>query len=109
MYNKMNSPFEFYELTKKEQRQLLQWCGRLNKIETINHNEDSYTIKHDFERSENGFYVNNGAMKGAMMQSDFECYTRFGADNMNFNVSQKSLAMVRAENNERSSSRSLYS
>lgn len=91
MYNKMNSPFEFYELTKKEQRQLLQWCGRLNKIETINHNEDSYTIKHDFERSENGFYVNNGAMKGALISAGFKWSGGHDSINYKFNVSQRSI------------------
>lgn len=98
MYNKMNSPFEFYELWEDEQQQLLRWCQSLKRIEAINQNEDSYTIKHDFERSEGGFYIHNGAMKGAMMRAGFEYQHSFGADNMKFNVSQKSINAIRESN-----------
>lgn len=91
MSNRLDNPFEFYELTKKEQRQLLEWCGELGKVKTINKYEDSYTIKHLFEKSENGFYIHNGAMKGAMMSSGFDWHMNENSKNLKFNVSQRSI------------------
>lgn len=92
---KINSPFEFYELTKAEQRQLLEWCGNLEKTKGINQSEDSYSIKHLFEKSENGFYIPNGAMKGAILSSGFQFSCDAGNVNYKFNVSQRSIDRIR--------------
>lgn len=91
MYSRLNSPFEFNELTKKEQGQLLEWCGNLEKIKGINQNVDSYSIKHLFEKSENGFYIPNGAMKGALISAGFKWSGDEDSVNYKFNVSQRSI------------------
>lgn len=95
MYSRLNSPFEFNELTKKEQGQLLEWCGNLGKIKGINQNVDSYAIKHLFEKSENGFYIHNGAMKGALISAGFKWSVGHDSINYKFNVSQRSIDRLR--------------
>ena len=97
-YGKLNSPFEFYDLTKEEQRQLLNWCSRLKKVKTINRNETSYTLKHHFEKSNGGFYVNNGAFKGAMKLCDSQPHDP-GATNPHYAVSQSSINKIISESN----------
>ena len=58
---------------------------QLNRFtNNISHNNlTSYGIKHRFERSPGGFYITNGAFKGAMM---FEGYKHSQGVNWYFNI-----------------------
>jgi hypothetical protein len=67
----------FCGLTPDDQSPLLAWIRsrftphpwlRL-KVGFLRH---SYNFKHLFERSENGFYIDNGTFKGAMLAAGFE-------------------------------------
>lgn len=89
IFEKTDHPKNFFELSDKEQQTLLNWCGRMETIKSINPKHSSYAIKHWFESSKDGFYITNGQLKGAMILSG---YYVGDPDSLNwtFNVSQKS-------------------
>jgi hypothetical protein len=66
-----NDPAEYGYLAPEKQAQLIAWikanfepADQLLKV-------NSYKLKHEFEFSPGGFYVCNGAFKGAMLQAGF--------------------------------------
>ena len=66
-----NDPARFYELDLRQQSGLVQWIQAvLVKAKTV-FSRSSYDVKHDFEREPDGFYVYNGAFKGAMVAAGF--------------------------------------
>jgi hypothetical protein len=70
----LNQPEAYAQLTPTEQAALQEWIrlairpsrgtGKYNAA-------DSYSLKHDFERAP-GFYITNGAFKGAMRAAGYE-------------------------------------
>lgn len=85
-----DSPLAFLDLSKTKQAVLLEWCESLDKIERINTRHTSYGLKHTFGRDEYGFYIYNGAFKGAMIMAGFST-NDVKELNWRFNVSEKSI------------------
>ena len=86
----IDSPEEFNKLSESEKHSLLNWCSEIPMIKSINYNRSSYGIKHMFERSKNGFYITNGAFKGAMTECNFDCKpVSSTSNNWRFNVSER--------------------
>lgn len=70
----INQPEEFKTLLIKEQIVLVDWVKtHLTPRKTINKRHSSYGLKHYFEddKQHGGFYVTNGAFKGAMLVCDY--------------------------------------
>jgi hypothetical protein len=66
-----NDPEEFLRLEPEQQAALRDWIRAvLMPAKTIFH-RNSYGMKHDFEREPDGFYIRNGAFKGAMLMGGF--------------------------------------
>jgi hypothetical protein len=83
------------ELTLDQQKALTDWInGNFLKIQSFNFRHSSYDLKHKFEKSENGFYMGNGAFKGAMLRCGFKVKDE-STQNWTFNVSEKSPALVK--------------
>ncbi|NHC42098.1 hypothetical protein G6549_19355 [Bacillus sp. MM2020_1] len=85
-----NHPNDFEKLSQQEMFNLASWVATyLNRIKSFNERHTSHGMKHLFKRSENGFYVTNGAFKGAMLDCGFMVKDKT-ALNWVFNVSEKS-------------------
>lgn len=89
-FKELDHPKAFYDLEESEQNVLLDWCSGLKKVGSINMNHTSYRLKHIFENSENGFYIKNGQLKGAMILAGFDVKNTKML-NWNFNVSEMSI------------------
>lgn len=91
-YPKEDHPSEFDRLTPAQQSILLEWINEnLKPYEIASYPIDglsSYSLKHQFAKSERGFYINNGSFKGAMQKAGFEPYND-QARNWVFNLSKK--------------------
>jgi hypothetical protein len=88
----INHPNEFDKLSPEEQLTLSSWVATyLEPIKSFNERHTSYGLKHLFESSEEGFYITNGAFKGAMLDCGFRVKDET-ALNWAFNVSEKSRA-----------------
>lgn len=88
-----NHPKSFYQLTTEEQQELVDWINsNFDSIKSINERHTSYGLKHLFENN-GGFYISNGAFKGAMLESGFEAKDE-SALNWKFNVSEKSIKAI---------------
>jgi len=84
-----NSPENFNTLTDIQKENLCKWinatlCHRIS----INRKHTSYGMKHWFEHSLNGFYVQNGQFKGAMIECGFDKHT--DGVNWSFCVTERS-------------------
>lgn len=72
--NQIDCPSEYNKLSKHQQAVLQLWISQHLKphkqksFGTVS----SYWLKHYFEYSQRGFYITNGALKGAMKASGFE-------------------------------------
>lgn len=65
-----SNPQEYKSLTKTQKKALQFWISRaFTEAKTINRNQSFYGLKHHFEFY--GFYVNNGAFKGAMLKAGY--------------------------------------
>lgn len=89
-----DSPCLLLSLPQDEQRKLVSWCLELGKIKTFNKGISSYGLKHLFGNGRAGFYVSNGAIKGAMIVADFKIKDEQEL-NWFFNISQKGINQVR--------------
>lgn len=90
-----NSIEEFEKLGTVQKLILVDWIkNHFEPIKSWNLKNSSYGMKGIFERSENGFYITNGAFKGAMLECGFNVKDK-NALNWNFNVSRKSLAFIK--------------
>lgn len=88
-----NHPKSFEQLTAGEQQKLVEWINtNFDSIKSINERHTSYGLKHIFENN-GGFYISNGAFKGAMLQCGFEAKDE-SALNWKFNVSEKSIKAI---------------
>lgn len=88
----INQPDEFYKLSTNEQTTLRSWVKtHITPRKTINRRYTSYGLKHDFEddKEHGGFYVSNGAFKGAMRVCGFEADNE-NETNWNYCISDKS-------------------
>jgi hypothetical protein len=92
-----NNPKNFDQLSSEQQSTLTSWIATyLESIKSFNERHTSYGMKHLFENSKDGFYVTNGAFKGAMLDCGFKVKDR-SALNWAFNVSEKSRAFKKVE------------
>ncbi len=66
-----NSPAQFLELESAEQAALVDWIKSVLVPAKTPFRRNSYGMKHDFDREPDGFYVRNGAFKGAMVAAGF--------------------------------------
>lgn len=81
------------KLTNAEYDALIMWIKEnLYPRDTFNDVKTSYGLKHLFEFSENGFYVDNETFKQAMLECGFKVRNR-SKENWVFNISQKSPAL----------------
>jgi len=63
-----NLSMAFERLSHHERVTLLEWiAGNIQTRKTVNLYQSSYGLKHRFEESPRGFYISNGAFKGAML------------------------------------------
>jgi len=85
-----NNPTDFNKLNSEEQSRLLNWISEnLTPIKSFNENHNSYGLKHYFEADANGFYVTNGAFKGAMLKTQYKAKDTYDI-NWYYNISEKS-------------------
>ncbi|RKD26710.1 hypothetical protein BEP19_16020 [Ammoniphilus oxalaticus] len=88
-----NQPKAFEYLTPGERRRLTEWVkANLTPIQSFNVRHTSYGLKHIFEKN-GGFYIGNGAFKGAMIECGFKVQDKT-ALNWVFNVSEKSIKAI---------------
>lgn len=88
-FDSLDSPLVFNELDKNQQKILVEWCKGFDKIQSFTTNASSYGLKHLFEKSNGGFYVANGAFKGAMIIAGFDVKDT-SVLNWQFNISKLS-------------------
>ena len=62
-----NDPAGFQKLKPEEQAALVDWIRAVLVPAKTVFRRNSYGMKHDFDREPDGFYVYNGAFKGAML------------------------------------------
>ncbi len=81
-------------LSEQEHAALINWIkNNFIPIETFCDIKDSYGIKHIFEFSPGGFYVDNDTMKFAMLECGFRVRNK-NTENWVFNISRKSPAFT---------------
>ena len=86
-----NQESHFEALSNEKQEILVNWCkANFNAVKTINTQITSYDIKQTFSSLEDGSYVTNGQIKGAMVKAGFEMKTAKDGINSRFNVSKTS-------------------
>lgn len=91
-FEETNTPKLFNELSVDEQVVLVNWVlTTLKPIKTFSSQRSSYEIKHIFERTPLGFYVLNGAMKGAMLVAGYQIKNEKEI-NWTFNISERSIS-----------------
>jgi hypothetical protein len=86
LFNDSNNPINIYDLSLEKIVILVEW---INKSFLSCRNKcsiSSYGLKHVFENSKNGFYINNGMVKGAMLMLGF---TPLNSSCTNFNYKIK--------------------
>lgn len=66
-----NSPEDFERLEPGQQVALVDWIRSVLVPATTVFRRTSYGMKHDFDHEPDGFYVRNGAFKGAMVAAGF--------------------------------------
>jgi hypothetical protein len=66
-----NDPAGFQKLKPKEQAALVDWIRAVLVPAKTVFRRNSYGMKHDFDHEPDGFYVYNGAFKGAMLAAGF--------------------------------------
>lgn len=80
-------------LSKEEHSILTEWIkNNFIPIQSFNNRKTSYGLKCIFERSENGFCVENDDFKNAMVECNFRVKDKT-ALNWVFNISQNSPAL----------------
>lgn len=91
-FEETNTSKLFNELSVDEQVVLVNWVlTTLKPIKTFSSQRSSYEIKHIFERTPLGFYVLNGAMKGAMLIAGYQIRNEKEI-NWTFNISERSIS-----------------
>jgi predicted alpha/beta hydrolase family esterase len=86
-----DDPIRFLELESWKQAHLVNWIlQRLVPGTKINTSRSSYSLKHYFSDDIDGFYINNGAFKGAMLISGFSVKNE-SSQNWYFNITKSSM------------------
>jgi len=67
-----NNPQAYHRLSRQQREALQAWITTTFAPGTRAHPLTSYTWKHRFEGSESGFYLTNGAFKGAMLAAGYQ-------------------------------------
>jgi hypothetical protein len=67
-----NDPAGFQKLEPEHQTALVDWIRAVLVPAKTVFRRTSYGMKHDFDREPDGFYVYNGAFKGAMLAAGFD-------------------------------------
>jgi hypothetical protein len=70
----LDDPAEFDRLTEAEQAALLAWVRETfvpDDRKRVHPRDSTYAIKHIWEREPGGFYITNGAMKGAFLAAGY--------------------------------------
>lgn len=93
MFREYDSPLAFLDLEEYQQLALYRWCRSLEKVQKINKRHSSYGLKHIFAKDNKGFYIYNGAFKGAMVAAGFKVSDETEL-NWQFNISEKSVKDV---------------
>lgn len=65
-----NDPRQYEQLTEEKRAALREWLRWAVRPAARASRRTTYGIKHDFERD--GFYVSNGAFKGALLEAGYE-------------------------------------
>jgi hypothetical protein len=92
-----NHPERFNDLTSTERDALIEWIEEnLIQSKRFYMRFSSYQFRGYFERRPGGFYVCNGAFKGAMLNLGFRVKDPKEV-NWNFNISPKSPLFFRHE------------
>ncbi len=69
----LNCPEDHDALWREERAVLRAWiAANMRAAKTPDPYRTSYGLKHRFEESEGGFYLSNGAFKGAMLAAGYE-------------------------------------
>ena len=90
----VNDPIEYDELEPCHKLTVVKWIKETFEPRvTINKYHTSYEMKHIFERSPDGFYLTNGAFKGAMLKCGFDKHS--GGINWCFPVTERSIKEAR--------------
>lgn len=85
-----NQPERFDDMPPEKQEALLDWIEyNLIPYDKFNLKYSSYQLRGFFERTPGGFYVCNGAFKGAMLKLGFRVKDKKEV-NWDFNISPKS-------------------
>lgn len=80
-------------ISNEEHKLLIEWIeANLIPRETFNDIKTSYGLKHIFEFSDGGFYVDNETFKQAMLECGFRVRNP-SKENWIFNISMKSPAL----------------
>ena len=88
---KSNMVEHFSSLSLEKQNQLIAWCQEnFNAIKTFNDQVTSYDLKKAFCEAEDGFYITNGQLKGAMEKAGFQLKATRDGVNAKFNISKTS-------------------
>ena len=94
----INDSKQFFSLEPSEREYLLNWITlNLQQIKSENRRHTSYGLKHLFEddKEQDGFYVNNGAFKGAMLEAGFTEFINGLPPNPTYNLSEKSISTLK--------------
>lgn len=67
-----NDPAAFHKLEPEQQTTLVDWIRAVLVPTKTVFRRNSYGMKHDFDREPDGFYVKNGAFKGAILAAGFQ-------------------------------------
>lgn len=86
-----DDPDRFLDLSPLEQTVLVAWVlNTLAPSKGTNYSNDSYELKHYFSDSACGFYIINGAFKGAMLVAGFKV-ADMRSKNWHFNIKPSSV------------------
>lgn len=92
--NAIDSPTEYDKLETWQKLIITTWIKEnFVKRVTINYNHSSYGLKHIFERSPDGFYITNGAFKGALLACGFDKHSK--GINWCFAITERSINQSR--------------
>ena len=91
-----DDPREFCRLTFDERVRLLAWLAEsFEPGPRVLRGATSYSVKHEFQYAEGGFYVVNGAMKGALLALGFSICDR-SVQNWQFRARRRAVEGRRA-------------
>ncbi len=96
-FSEIDSPNAVHDVPFEKQEIIMRFVQQLEKSKTMNRNHTSYSLKSIFEKSENGFYINNGTMKEIMYLMGFVSDNQQDL-NWHFNVSERSVQKLKNKN-----------